>query len=172
MKSNFILTPDTVHLFMKRFTKLLSVTGMVEEYSYWNGRQKVRGMLEKMGIGNHFILPVTKTCSSFIDKDTYSYDSYPAMQKIGTGKGLIIRINSDSCIVIGWRSKIKMTPNRMILLSNTYMPLYYKCGATSIFRITTDVSRGKYRNQYEEMYAKEYWDSIKDDMLEDLIQIQ
>lgn len=40
MKHNFVLTPDTVGIFIQRFDKILSITGMIESQSTYTGAQK------------------------------------------------------------------------------------------------------------------------------------
>lgn len=78
MKTNFVLSPSNVDVFIQRLTKLVNITGMVECKSIYHGNQKRYGILKGQGIKNYLILPVTKTRTSFLSKSKMKFDSWPA----------------------------------------------------------------------------------------------
>lgn len=168
MKPNFILTKDTLQTFINRFNKLLSYTGMVESQSFYNGVKPVNSVLKRFGITNRFLLHTEETNVQYYDKDTYSFDSYPSCQKIGTGKGIIIRCNDKSCSVIKWGQKIKFTPNQIILIGDSDIMPYQKYGRKVIYRIGHDIKKGKDINNLNNKYSEMYWKDVEADMFDDI----
>lgn len=141
--------------------KMLEKTGMLENQSYYNGSKSRATILAKAGI-KHDRQQITQTCVGYIDKDTVKYDSYPACKGIGNGTGIIIRANSNSADVISFGAKIKFTPNRIIIISgNGEQWRLTKGGATEVFRVSDNVRVGKYSNQANEEYARQYWEDVE-----------
>lgn len=165
MKPNFILTKSNISVFIKRFNSLLNKTGMVESIAFYTGAKDRNAPLKKADINERLLLEVEKTCISYIDKETIEFDSYPSGMKIGKGKGLIIRINTDSCFVIHFNQKMKWTPNQVTLIGDMDMPFYKHCGSKHVLKISHNVEKGRLQNREENKYAEIYWNDYEEEYL-------
>lgn len=101
------------------------------------------------------------TMQSYIDIETVKFDSYPSMQKIGTGEGIIIRPNTASCLCLKWGQKMKFTPNRITFIGDRDMYFFAKCGSRQIFKIGYNVEFAKSNNISEEEDAAAYWEDVE-----------
>jgi len=147
---------------MKRFDQLLSHTGMIEMQSFYTGRKNINSPLKKAGIKG-INLCVEKTNKSYVDKDFYSYDSYPSGMRVQSGEGLIIRINNDCSDVLYWGQKMKWTPNSVVLIGDKDMPSYKQCGTRTIMKICYEVETGKNANERDNAYSAAYWADFESD---------
>lgn len=125
-------------------------------------------MLQLNGIDKSVISPITKTIISYIDKDTYSYDSYPSGEKIGSGEGIIIRINDDNSCVILWGQKMRFTPNRVTMIGSKSKPFYIRCGSTGVYKSSSNIKVGKWKNEQENKYSEVYWKEYEEDYFKGL----
>lgn len=165
MKANYILTPNTLGVFTNRFNKLLGITGMLESSAAYTGRKNLSSPLTKAGIKGD-INQITKTATAYIDADTMEFDSYPSGQKIGSGEGLIIRINDDCCSVIYWGQKMKWRPNQVVLIGEPKMEKYRTCGSLKTFRVCHNVNKGKDKNRWENQAAAAYWAEVEEGLFD------
>ena len=163
MKANFVLTKDTVKLFIFRFNKMLDITGCIESDGIYTGRKEVEKMLIRNGFKRGLITPVVKTCASYHEKWRTKFDSYPSNMGIGNGRGLIIRITDDCCTVIKWGQKIKFTPNQIICIGDTDVNIANKIGRKKVFRIYHNTENAYNINNFEDRQAEAYWASVEYD---------
>jgi len=159
MKSNFILTQDTVQLFIQRLKKIVAITGAAISNSEYTGAQKIDGYLKSVGINHWKINPVVKMSNTHFLSSVVTYRPENDQQI------LYIHVNSDCCYDIPYGTKMFIT-NTSIRYKDankwgTYCSPKNPRGYEVVIRSYGNVKHSHNETQYTEACAKQYWDDVE-----------
>jgi hypothetical protein len=182
---NFILKPSNVGEFIKRINKLISITGCLSEQTIYHSKE-ISNIIKKFDSKTFkSYLNVLESQKGFLLKDKISFDTYPStvgnmerydcFNEWNKAEGIIIRIHYDACLVYYWGQKFNFTSTEIKTIGNCKIEKYQKRThrkSTTIFKIFDDIEYAKNVIYYEELYAKDYYDSMLNDSdLEELLQL-
>lgn len=157
MKTKFILQKSNVGEFIKRFNRLIGVTGALKSKGEYKGRKAVYKALKGFGIKDPFILPVLNTTDGYILDELVTFEIN--LESLNGKKGcLIIRPNSSSAYIIEFGTKIRFTPTHISW--NTIN--HFGDGYTTTLSQHSNVENAKQRLKYEDEMDRQYWEDQMD----------
>lgn len=170
MKSNFILQPSNVGEFIKRFNRLLNVTGYLSDQTFYNNKKELNNILNISDKRNFLVI---KSIKSYFDKNKFELDTYPSTiskeLNFHNSEGLILRHHFDACSVYYWRQKFKMTPTQIKTIGCVKIPKYKKqsFSGSTIIQIESNIDKANNEIMYAELCAKQYYDDMYNDLIFD-----
>lgn len=171
MKPNFVLTRSSYGTFLKRFNALLSKTGVLSQQGFYKKRNKIQEVYEKLGDKRGQVL---QTVKHFIEKNRTETNFYPWFENLQTAEGILIKVNADCVITILWGQKMHFAPNQITLIGDPEFKQKAKlfnanCGLVEVFKPYYDAAFASRQNEFEEQYAKDYYEQCMNDMYDEEI---
>jgi len=112
MKPNFVLSPDNVGTFVKRFNRIMNISGLLKIQAEYTGMKRLATLCERSGIKNVFIIPTYKTDVTYADIKVSELDIMTTNWGSDTvGAGL--SLNDAYFHPFEWGDKFRFTTNRV-----------------------------------------------------------